>query len=80
MTTAEFNQMYRIEVIGYAYQGASVGEERELVYSPDIEFVENTHYLVIDRKTDEVIKEFKESSDEAFFNYLTKSFGVQFDD
>lgn len=80
MTIAEFNQMYRIEVIGYAYQGASVAEERELVYSPDIEFVENTHYLVIDRKTDEVTKELKESSDEAFFNYLTKNFGVQFDD
>lgn len=46
MTIAEFNQMYRIEVIGYAYQGALVGEKRELVYSPDIEFVENTHYLV----------------------------------
>lgn len=80
MTIAEFNQMYRIDILGYAYQGASVGEERELVYSPDIEFFENTHYLVIDRKTDEVVKEFKESSDEAFFNYLTKSFGVQFDD
>lgn len=80
MTIAEFNEMYRIEVIGYAYQGALVGEKRELVYSPDIEFVENTHYLVIDRQTDEVTKELKESSDEAFFNYLTKSFGVQFDD
>lgn len=72
--------MYRIEVLGYAFQEALVGEERELVYSPDIEFVENTHYLVIDRQTDEVIKEFKGSFDEAFFNYLTESFGVQFHD
>lgn len=80
MTIAEFNQIYRIEVLGFAYQGASVGEERELVYSPDIEFVENTHYLVIDRQTDEVVKQFKGSFDEAFFDYLTESFGVQFDD
>ena len=80
MTIAEFNQIYRIEVLGYAFQGASLGEERELVYSPDIEFFENTHYLVIDRQTDEVIKEFKGSFDEAFFNYLTKSFEVQFHD
>lgn len=80
MTIEEFNEIYRIEVLGYAYQGALVGEKRELVYFPDIEFVENTHYLVIDKQTDEVIKEFKGSFDEAFFNYLTKSFGVQFDD
>ena len=80
MTIADFNQMYRIEVIGYAYQGASLGEERELVYSPDIQLVENIRYLVIDRQTDEVIKEFKNNFDEAFFNYLTKNFGVQFDD